>query len=48
LSTENRLILENYAAGVNKVAENIQMYPSEFYIFWTEFEPFDISDALAV
>ncbi len=42
------MILENYAAGVNKVAENIQMYPSEFYIFWKDFEPFEITDALAM
>jgi len=28
------LILENYVAGVNKVAENLHVYPLEFYMFW--------------
>ena len=34
ISDEDRLILENYCAGVNKVAENLHVYPLEFYMFW--------------
>lgn len=48
MNKEDLLMYENYAAGVNKVVENIQMYPSEFYLFWTEFEPFTVADALSI
>jgi acyl-homoserine lactone acylase PvdQ len=34
VSDQERLILENYVAGVNKVAENLHFYPLEFYMFW--------------
>ncbi len=34
VSDDERLILENYVAGVNKVAENLHFYPLEFYMFW--------------
>jgi hypothetical protein len=34
VSDDERLILENYVAGVNKVAENLHVYPLEFYMFW--------------
>lgn len=42
------LILENYAAGVNKVVEQIQAYPLEFYMFWTGFEPFTARDSVSL
>lgn len=34
VNDDERLILENYVAGVNKVAENLHFYPLEFYMFW--------------
>jgi penicillin amidase len=45
---EDKLILQNYAAGVNKVVENIHVYPVEFYMFWQNFEPFAIEDSVAI
>lgn len=48
IGDEDRLILENYCAGVNKVAENLHVYPLEFYMFWQEFEPFTIEDSVAI
>jgi len=34
IDDDELLILENYVAGVNKVAENLHVYPLEFYMFW--------------
>lgn len=48
ISDEQRLIVENYVAGVNKVAENLHYYPLEFYMFWQNFEPFTIEDSVAI
>ena len=48
VTDEERLILENYVAGINKVAENLHVYPLEFYIFWHNFEPFTIEDSVAI
>jgi acyl-homoserine lactone acylase PvdQ len=48
ISDEERLIVENYVAGVNKVAENLHFYPLEFYMFWQNFEPFTIEDSIAI
>lgn len=40
MNDEDKLILLNYCAGINKVAENLHVYPLEFYMFWQDFEPF--------
>ena len=39
-------MLENYAAGVNKVVENIVAYPPEFQITWSSFEPWTARDSI--
>jgi hypothetical protein len=39
-------VYENYAAGINKVASNVQMWPFEFYLLWVDFEPFTVKDAI--
>lgn len=48
VSSADLLVLENYAAGINKVVEQVQAYPIEFYVFWTEFEPFTPRDSVAI
>jgi penicillin amidase len=48
LSVEDRLLFENYAAGVNKMAENIQQWPAEFTILQKDFEPYTAGDAVAI
>jgi penicillin G amidase len=48
MDANNRLMFENYAAGVNKVAENVKVYPLEFKMLWTEFEPWTPQDSLAM
>ena len=42
LSSEEKAVLTNYAAGINKVADNIKVYPVEFYLLWSSFEPWTI------
>ena len=32
IGSKEAMVLENYAAGINKVAENIVVYPTEFQI----------------
>ena len=39
IKPEERVVLENYSAGINKVVENIVVYPTEFQITWNSFEP---------
>ena len=46
LNDEELLALENFAAGINKVAQNIKVYPVEFYLFWTDFEPWTPIDSV--
>lgn len=48
LSLDNRALLQNYANGVNKVGQNIALYPVEFDITWTNFEPWTPQDSLAM
>jgi penicillin amidase len=48
ISDEDLLILKNYAAGVNKLVEQIHVYPMEFYIFWNHFEPYTPEDSVAI
>ena len=48
LSAEDRLLFENYAAGVNKMVENIQQWPTEFHILQKDFEPYTAGDAVAI
>ena len=40
--------LKNYAAGVNKVRDNIVAYPREFMILWTNFEEWTPKDSVSV
>ena len=42
LSSDEMVVLTNYAAGINKVAQNIKVYPLEFYLLWSSFEPWTI------
>ena len=37
----------NYAAGINKVVEKIQVYPMEFQVLMTSFEPWTPADTIA-
>lgn len=39
---------ENYAAGINKAFENMQSYPIEYYLLWTDFEPFTAKDGMSM
>ena len=44
LPEEELVFLENYSAGINKVVNNVVVYPPEFQLFATDFEewtPFD-------
>jgi hypothetical protein len=42
----DRVFVENYAAGINKVAENIVVYPAEFQIVQSTFEKYTAEDAM--
>jgi len=44
LNDEDRNFLQNYVNGINKVAENVALYPAEFYILMTGFDKFTIDD----
>lgn len=39
LPKEELIFLENYAAGINKVASNVKVFPPEFNLFWVDFAP---------
>ena len=46
--TENdRLMHENYAAGINKLVESIHVYPLEFYMLWADFKPYTVKDSVS-
>ena len=47
LDPDERASLVNYAAGINKVVENIKVYPFEFQVLMTSFEPWSEKDSLA-
>jgi len=47
ITEEESAIYVNYAAGINKVAENLKVYPMEFYVLMTSFEPWTVKDSLA-
>ena len=40
--------LDAYAAGVNDFIKNMKVYPLEFYILWTDFEPWTPIDSIGV
>lgn len=46
LSDEDREFYQNYADGVNFCVENMKVYPPEFYILWTDFEPWTVEDSI--
>jgi hypothetical protein len=48
IGDEDMLVLTNYAAGINKMVEQLHVYPLEFYMFATNFDPFTPKDAAAV
>jgi len=48
ISDDERESLELYSKGVNKVVENLKVYPAEFYVFWTDFEPWQPRDSVAI
>ena len=39
--------LLNYAAGINKVAHNLKVYPVEFYVLFTSFHDWTVKDSVA-
>ena len=39
---------ENYAAGINKVVENIVVYPPEFKLLWNSFDPWLPTDTVSI
>ena len=45
ISQEDLDTFSNYAAGINKVVENIVVYPPEFQILWSSFEPWEPRDS---
>ena len=45
-SEENAAYL-NYAAGINKLVEQMEIYPHEFHVFFTSFEPWTVRDSIA-
>ena len=45
---DEEVLLENYSAGINKVAENLVVYPPEFAIVWSNFEPWTPKDSIAL
>lgn len=48
LTAEDDLLLINYCAGVNKVVENLEVWPTEFYILQTGFEPWTAKDSVSI
>ena len=48
LDSENLEILEAFSAGINHCAENIKVWPIEFYILWADFEPWTPADVLTI
>ena len=47
LTSEEQTVLQNYANGVNKVVDNIKVYPAEFQFLMTSFEPWTVYDSLS-
>lgn len=47
LPKEEEVVFLNYAAGINKVVENIKVYPAEFQILFASFEPWTVRDSVA-
>ena len=47
LSKDEEAVFINYAAGINKVVENLKVYPMEFHIMMSSFEPWSVRDSLA-
>lgn len=43
-----RVLLDNYCAGVNKMAQNVKVYPAEFYFTMTSFEEYKPQDAASL
>lgn len=48
ISPDDLLLLTNYASGVNKLVEQLHVYPLEFYLFWSSFEEFTPRDTMAI
>ena len=42
------IMYENFAAGVNKLVEEIHMYPLEFYIVGRQFRPWTTADTVSI
>ena len=45
---DEQVLLENYAAGINKVVDNLVVYPPEFAVTWSTFEPWTPKDSIAL
>ena len=41
-------VMINYAAGVNKIVENMVVYPPEFQLLWKSFEPWEPKDSVSI
>ena len=48
IKPEDMTVLENYSAGINKVLENMVVYPPEFQITWSTFEPWEAKDSVSL
>ena len=46
IKPEDEVVLENYSAGINKVVENLVVYPPEFQITMNTFEPWELKDSI--
>ena len=48
MTEEESSVYLNYANGINKVVENLKVYPMEFYVLMTNFEPWTVKDSLSI
>ena len=48
MTEEESSVYLNYANGINKVVQNIKVYPMEFYVLMTDFEPWTVRDSISI
>lgn len=48
MTEEDTVIYVNYAAGINKVAQNLKVYPMEFYVLMSNFESWSVYDSISI
>lgn len=48
ISDEDREILEAFSLGINTCAQNVKVWPIEFYIMWADFKPWEPKDTVGI